>query len=63
MGLPEAIAESISRCPEETRRWLFANIVLTGGCMAMPNARERVEREVRKLAPEQYQVRKEEFFL
>ena len=56
MGIPEAVAAVIAECPEETHRWLFANIVLVGGVARTPNFAERVERDVRELAPAQYEV-------
>ncbi len=56
MGLAEAVVCAVDRCPPETRRWLYANVVLTGGCMMLPNIRERILRDVRELAPQQYQV-------
>ncbi len=57
MGIPECIVHVINQCEEETRRWLFQNIVLIGGCSNIPNMRERVERDVRELAPSHYPVR------
>ena len=56
MGIAEAIAYSISLCDESTRSWLYKNIVLTGGNVAFPNMKERVEKEVRTHAPTEYEV-------
>ncbi len=56
MGIPEAIECAVNRCPEEARRWLYANIVIIGGCAKTPNMKERVERDVRALAPAHYDV-------
>ena len=56
MGISEAVEHVINQCPEETHRWLYQNIVLIGGCSNIPNVRERVERDVRELAPAQYKV-------
>ena len=57
MGIPEAIVHCINQCEPSARRWLYQNIVLTGGCANIPNFRARVERDVRELAPDHYQVR------
>ena len=56
MGIPEAVDHVIKLCPEETHRWLYQNIVLIGGCSNIPNMRERVERDVREMAPAHYKV-------
>jgi len=56
MGIPEAIAYSISKCDKSAHPWLFNNIVLTGGCCLFPNFKDRVEREVRELAPHLMEV-------
>ncbi|XP_046996293.1 actin-related protein 6 isoform X1 [Schistocerca americana] len=57
MGIPEAIVHSISSCPPETHPHLYNNILLTGGCTLFPGFRERVEQEVRCLAPIDYDVK------
>ena len=46
----------VGECPEQAQRWLYRNIVLVGGCTKIPNFRERVEREVRELAPDTFKV-------
>ena len=51
MGIAEAIAHSISKCDPSAQPWLYKNIILTGGSCCFPNFKERVETEVRKLAP------------
>jgi len=55
-GIPETIVNVIGECPEQAQRWLYRNIVLVGGCTNIPNLRERVEREVRELAPDTFKV-------
>ncbi len=55
-GIPETIVESILQCEPDSHPWLFRNVVLTGGNACIPNMRERVEREVRALAPDAYDV-------
>ena len=69
-GIPETIVESVLSCDQEAQPWLFRNIVLTGGNACLPNIKERVQREVRALAPDVYDVRahfwslkKSEFFV
>ncbi len=57
MGIPELIVNAIEQCEEAAHRWLYRNIVLTGGCASIPNFRERVERDIRQLAPAQFEVR------
>ncbi|XP_066994944.1 actin-related protein 6 [Anabrus simplex] len=57
MGIPEAIANSISVCPPETHPHLYNNILLVGGCTQFRGFRERVESEVRTLAPDEFDVR------
>ena len=56
MGIPEAIAHSISLCDKSAHPWLYKNIILTGGNCLFPNFRERVERDVRELAPNLMEV-------
>ena len=46
----------VGECPEQAQRWLYRNIVLVGGCSRIPNFRERVEREVRELAPDAFKA-------
>lgn len=56
MGIPEAVLHSISACPPETHPHLFSNILLTGGSAFFPGYRDRIEKEVRSLAPDHYDV-------
>uniref|UniRef100_A0A8C5AND0 Actin-related protein 6 n=1 Tax=Gadus morhua TaxID=8049 RepID=A0A8C5AND0_GADMO len=51
MGIPEAVVRSISSMPPEMQPHLYQNLVLTGGNCLFPGFRERVQREVRALAP------------
>ncbi|XP_055048724.2 actin-related protein 6 [Misgurnus anguillicaudatus] len=57
MGIPEALVNSINNMPEEMQPHLYKNIVLTGGNTLFPGFRDRVYKEVRALAPVEYQVR------
>ncbi|CAN0089208.1 unnamed protein product [Laminaria digitata] len=56
MGLSEAIAACIDRCPEALRPQFYANVLLTGGNCAIPNLRERVYRDLRASAPTHCEV-------
>jgi len=57
MGLAYLIQHCISLCPEASRPHLFDNILLTGGSCLFPGFRERLESDVRSLAPDDYDVR------
>ena len=56
MGLPEAIVHCISSTPSPMHSYLYNNILLTGGNVTIPGMRERLLTEVRKLAPDSFQV-------
>lgn len=51
MGIPEAIVDSIQSLPEEMQPHFYQNIILTGGNTLFPGFRERMESELRSLAP------------
>lgn len=51
MGIPEAIVHSIQAMPEEMQPHFYQNIVLTGGNTLFPCFKERMEAELRSLAP------------
>ncbi|KAK2718562.1 hypothetical protein QYM36_005783 [Artemia franciscana] len=51
MGISEAIVHTIESCPPELHSHLFKNIVLTGGNCVIPGFRDRVETDVRFMAP------------
>jgi actin-related protein len=55
-GLPQAIVQSIQACPKPFQPALFRSIQLTGGLSQLPNLLERLKRELRALAPGQFQV-------
>jgi actin-related protein 6 len=57
LGITEAIVQSINACDPIYRAALYQNIVLTGGTMKIPNLKERLEQELRSLAPTNYKVR------
>jgi actin-related protein 5 len=47
----EAVQEAVKGCPEELQPMLWGHIVLTGGCAQFEGIRERLERELRAVAP------------
>ena len=57
MGLAEAIVHSISLTPKEMHPHFYSNIVITGGNAMFRGFRDRIEADVRKLAPSDYSVR------
>lgn len=56
MGIPEAIVDSIQSLPEEMQPHFYQNIVLTGGNTLFPGFRERLEADLRSLAPAHFPV-------
>ena len=56
-GIVEAIVESINQCDDIYRAAMYNNVLLVGGNATIPGYRERVESELRKLAPTNYPVR------
>lgn len=56
LGLPGAIARSISLLPEDLRGMFWANIGLVGGSTLFPGFVNRLARELRALAPPECEV-------
>lgn len=56
MGIPEAIAHAVSLTPKEMHPHLYANIIVTGGNALFSGFEERLLSDVRKLAPDDYEV-------
>eukprot|EP00116_Pleurobrachia_bachei_P008066 sb/3468328/ len=56
MGLGEAIRESVEACPPAMQPHLYNNIVIIGGNSKFQNFKERVYKEVRALAPDEFPV-------
>jgi len=56
-GLHEATANCITACPIDVRRELYRNIVMSGGTTMFPGIRDRLENEVKKLAPAKMNVK------
>ena len=56
-GIAEAIVESINACDATLHAAMYHNVVLVGGNTKIPGFKERIEMELRKLAPTNYAVR------
>lgn len=56
MGIPEAVMESVKACPPESAAHIFPNIVVVGGCACFPGMQNRLEKEIRALAPDDITV-------
>ncbi|EIN12805.1 actin-like protein ARP6 [Punctularia strigosozonata HHB-11173 SS5] len=56
LGLPRAIARSISLLPEDVRGMFWANVGLVGGSTLFPGLQQRLTRELRALAPPECEV-------
>lgn len=56
MGVHEAVADAIKSCPSETAAHLYANIIVVGGSALFPNMQQRLQNELRALAPEDADV-------
>lgn len=57
MGISEAIVNVIENFPTEVQSHLYNNILLIGGSSILPNFKERVEKDVRTMAPAECDVR------
>lgn len=56
-GLPDTIMQSLAQVPEALWQGLLGNIVVVGGNALLPGFVERLEKEVRMLAPAELEVR------
>ena len=56
MGISEAVIESVNLCPDETRPHLFANIIVIGGCAKFPGMQQRLQKDIRSMAPDLFDV-------
>lgn len=56
-GVAETVVQAIEACPPVLRAALYQNVLLTGGNALMPGYAERLETELRSLAPANYLVR------
>lgn len=57
MGISEAIVHVIEKFPTEVQCHLYNNILLIGGSSVLPSFKERVEKDVRTMAPAECEVR------
>ncbi|KAK4026015.1 actin-related protein 6 [Daphnia magna] len=57
MGISEAIVYVIEQFPSEVQYHLYKNVLLIGGSCSLPNFKERVEKDVRTMAPAECEVR------
>lgn len=57
MGLAEVIFDACKACPEKALGHLLPNIVCVGGCAMFAGMAERLEKEVRALAPDYIDVK------
>jgi actin-related protein 6 len=56
-GLAECIVRSVNTCHPYLHPVLYESIILTGGSTMFPRFAERLERELRPLVPDDYQVK------
>lgn len=56
MGVAEAIVDAINGCPDETKPHLFSNIVVCGGSARFSGMQTRIQKDVRALAPDEFDV-------
>lgn len=56
-GIPETVMQSLEAVPRVLWQGLLGNVVLVGGCSLLPGFVERVESEIRMLAPAECVVR------
>ena len=55
-GLHTLIHDSLMECCIDSRRDIYVNIILTGGCSMTPGLAERMKNEMRKLIPEKWKM-------
>ncbi|KAL2500703.1 Actin-related protein 6 [Forsythia ovata] len=56
-GLAECIVRAVNSCHPHLHPVLYESIILTGGSTLFPRFAERLERELRPLVPDEYQVK------
>ncbi|BFZ61218.1 Actin-related protein 6 [Saitoella coloradoensis] len=56
-GIAETIMQSIEDMPQELQALLLANVVLVGGSCKIPGFKERLETELRAVAPTEFLLR------
>lgn len=56
MGISEAVVHIIGLASEKLQPFLYQNIVLTGGNCCLPGFRDRVYKDIRALAPDEFEI-------
>uniref|UniRef100_A0A0A9WB38 Actin-related protein 6 n=2 Tax=Lygus hesperus TaxID=30085 RepID=A0A0A9WB38_LYGHE len=57
IGIAELVHHCVELCPEEARSHLYRNIVVTGGTALLPGFVDRLYKDVRALASEEYDIK------
>ncbi|KAJ8576795.1 hypothetical protein ON010_g2411 [Phytophthora cinnamomi] len=55
-GIAETIVQAVEACPEELSDAFYANILLVGGNTKFKNFKRRLERDLRSLVPDDYDI-------
>ncbi|KAG7380877.1 Actin- protein 6 [Phytophthora pseudosyringae] len=55
-GIAESIVQAVEACPEELSDAFYANILLVGGNTKIKNFRQRLERDLRSLVPDDFDI-------
>jgi len=55
-GIAEAIIQSVSSTSEELHELFYSNIILMGGNTLFPGFKQRLEQDLRKLVPVEYEI-------
>eukprot|EP00644_Phytophthora_capsici_P014339 jgi/Phyca11/559520/estExt2_Genewise1.C_PHYCAscaffold_30712 len=55
-GIAEAIVQAVEVCPEELSGAFYANILLVGGNTKFKNFRQRLERDLRSVVPDDFDI-------
>ncbi|RLN89553.1 hypothetical protein BBJ28_00010249 [Nothophytophthora sp. Chile5] len=55
-GIVETIVQAVEACPEELHGAFYANILLAGGNIKFRNFQTRLERDLRTLVPDEFEI-------
>ncbi|KAF4028991.1 actin [Phytophthora infestans] len=55
-GIAETIVQAVGACPEELSGAFYANMLLVGGNSKFKNFRQRLERDLRSLVPDDFDI-------
>ncbi|KAE9314052.1 hypothetical protein PF008_g19577 [Phytophthora fragariae] len=55
-GIAETIVQAVEACPEELASAFYANILLVGGNTKFKNFRQRLERDLRSVVPDDFEI-------